>query len=98
MTELVSKAKFVRYAAGVLETPLHMFSDEQKLLLLDACQELELITRTKAIEDAARVAEECDTLGTSYHDHELTPDGMIARNKVRQIAKSIRALTGSVKP
>ena len=48
--------------------------------------------RAEALEQAAKVAENCDTLGPSYQDHELTPDGLHARKKVRQIAKAIRSL------
>ena len=72
----------------------------------DAAKDAEITTllaqleeaRAKAIEECAQVAENCDTLGPSYQDHELTPEGLHTRNKVRQIATAIRAIiAGSTK-
>ena len=52
--------------------------------------------REAALEEAAKVAEACDTLGLhSFKDHELTSTGIAARDKVRQIAAAIRALSAS---
>lgn len=43
-------------------------------------------------ERAAKVAEDCDTLGPTFSDVELTEEGLAARLKVKQIASAIRAL------
>lgn len=84
---------FVTFLDNALVTSPNVFSDAQKLLLLDACREL----RASTIEDCARIAER--TLLSVPQTDEYTENITMTATDVARadIAKAIRALLSTEK-